>query len=63
MNELIEAIENMKPAHLAYTLRGGLNETIQIKDTVILNHRRYRTAGELKVGYSVTLNNNEVVLT
>lgn len=63
MNELIEAIENMKPAHLAYTLRGGLNETLQIKDTVILNHRRYRTASELKVGYSVTLNNNEVVLT
>lgn len=46
MNELIEAIENMKPAHLAYTLRGGLNETLQIKDTVILNHRRYRTASE-----------------
>lgn len=63
MNELIEAIENMKPAHLAYTLRGGLNETLRIKDTVILNHRRYRTANELKVGYSVTLNNNEVVLT
>lgn len=63
MNELIEALENMKPAHLTYTLRGGLKETLQIKDTVILNHRRYRTASELKVGYSVTLNNNEVVLT
>ncbi|MCP6682773.1 YmfQ family protein [Bacillus nakamurai] len=62
MSELIETLENIKPAHLAYTLRVGLNETLEIKDRVILNHRRYRTAGELKVGYSVTLNNNEVVL-
>ncbi|MCC9023713.1 putative phage tail protein [Bacillus nakamurai] len=62
MSELIETLENIKPAHLAYTLRVGLNETLEIKDRVIINHRRYRTAGELKVGYSVTLNNNEVVL-
>ncbi|WP_262119297.1 YmfQ family protein [Bacillus subtilis] len=62
MSELIETLENMKPAHLAYTLRAALNEPFQIKDTVILNNRRYRKASELKVGYSVTLNNNEVVL-
>ncbi|MCI4140004.1 phage portal protein, partial [Bacillus vallismortis] len=31
-------------------------------DTVILNHRRYRTSSELKVGYSFNLNNNEVFL-
>ncbi|MGK9429554.1 YmfQ family protein [Bacillus atrophaeus] len=63
IGELIETLENMKPAHLDYTLRAGFNEPLQIKDTVIFNHRRYRTASELRVGYSVTLNNNEVVLT
>nr|WGD93045.1 YmfQ family protein [Bacillus subtilis] len=62
MSELIETLENMKPAHLAYTLRVALNEPLQIKDTVILNNRRYRKVSELMVGYSVTLNNNEVVL-
>ncbi|MBT2573691.1 YmfQ family protein [Bacillus sp. ISL-51] len=62
ISELIETLENIKPSHLAYTLRAGLNETLELKDRVILNHRRYRTASELKVGYSVTLNNNEVVL-
>lgn len=40
MSELIETLENMKPAHLAYTLRAALNEPLQIKDTVILNNRR-----------------------
>lgn len=63
IGELIETLENMKPAHLDYTLRAGFNEPLQIKDTVIFNHRRYRTASELRIGYSVTLNNNEVVLT
>ncbi|KUP41803.1 MULTISPECIES: YmfQ family protein [Bacillus subtilis group] len=62
MSELIETLENMKPTHLAYTLRAAVNEPLKIKDTVILNNRRYRKASELKVGYSVTLNNNEVVL-
>ncbi|MCY8362992.1 YmfQ family protein [Bacillus spizizenii] len=62
MSELIETLENMKPAHLAYTLRAALNEPLQIKDTVILNNRRYRKVSELMVDYSVTLNNNEVVL-
>ncbi|KJD56745.1 YmfQ family protein [Bacillus velezensis] len=62
MNELIETLEKIKPAHLAYTLRAALNETLEIKDRVILNNRRYRKVSELKVGYSVTLNNNEVVL-
>lgn len=63
MTELIETLENMKPAHLAYTLRPAFNENLQIKDTVILNHRRYCKVSELRVGYSVTLNNNEVILT
>jgi hypothetical protein len=62
MNELIETLEKIKPAHLAYILRAALNETLEIKDRVILNDRRYRKVSELKVGYSVTLNNNEVVL-
>ncbi|MCY8176956.1 putative phage tail protein [Bacillus inaquosorum] len=62
MSELLETLENMKPAHLAYTLRAALNDPLKIKDTVILNNRRYRKASELKVGYSITLNNNEVVL-
>ncbi len=48
MSELIETLENMKPAHLAYTLRAALNEPLQIIDTVILNNRRYRKVSELK---------------
>jgi hypothetical protein len=34
MNELIETLEKIKPAHLAYTLRAALNETLEIKDRV-----------------------------
>ncbi|MGN9864726.1 putative phage tail protein [Bacillus swezeyi] len=63
VRELIETLENMKPAHLAYTFRPGFNEQLKIKDTVTMNHRRYRKIKELRVGYSVTLDNNEVVLT
>ncbi|KAA6450335.1 putative phage tail protein [Bacillus swezeyi] len=63
VRELIETLENMKPAHLVYTFRPGFNEQLKIKDTVTMNHRRYRKIKELRVGYSVTLDNNEVVLT
>ncbi|MFP7378182.1 YmfQ family protein [Bacillus paralicheniformis] len=63
VRELIETLENIKPAHLAYTFRQGFNEQLKIKDTFIMNHRRYRKIKELRVGYSVTLDNNEVVLT
>ncbi|TPE70677.1 putative phage tail protein [Halalkalibacterium halodurans] len=59
---IVEALENMKPAHLAYVLRPAFEERIKIKDTVILNQRRYRRVRELRVGLSVTLDNNEVVL-
>ncbi|MEJ9331100.1 YmfQ family protein [Bacillus licheniformis] len=63
VRELIETLENIKPAHLAYTFRPGFNEQLKIEDTFIMNHRRYRKVKELRVGYSVTLDNNEVVLT
>ncbi|CAI8939954.1 YmfQ family protein [Bacillus sp. IT-13CA1] len=63
VRELIETLENIKPAHLAYTFRPGFNEQLKIEDTFIMNHRRYRKIKELRVGYSVTLDNNEVVLT
>ncbi|TES56194.1 DUF2313 domain-containing protein [Halalkalibacterium halodurans] len=59
---IVETLENMKPAHLAYVLRPALNERIRIKNTVTLNLRRYRRVRELRVGLSVTLDNNEVVL-
>lgn len=51
MSELIETLENMKPAHLAYTLRAALNEPLQIIDNVILNNRRYRKVSELKANW------------
>ncbi|MEC1574280.1 DUF2313 domain-containing protein, partial [Bacillus haynesii] len=63
VRELIETLENIKPAHLAYTFRPGFNEQLKIEDTFIMNHRRYRKIKELRIGYSVTLDNNEVVLT
>ncbi|MCY8384841.1 YmfQ family protein [Bacillus haynesii] len=63
VRELIETLENIKPAHLAYTFRPSFNEQLKIEDTFIMNHRRYRKIKELRVGYSVTLDNNEVVLT
>lgn len=59
---IVETLENMKPAHLAYVLRPAFNERIRIKDTVTLNHRRYRKVREWRVGLSVTKDNNEVVL-
>lgn len=59
---IVETLENMKPAHLAYVLRPALNERIRIKNTVTLNLRRYRRVRELRVGLSVTKENNEVVL-
>jgi hypothetical protein len=59
---IVETLENMKPAHLAYVLRPALNERIRIKNTVTLNLRRYRRVRELRVGLSVTKDNNEVVL-
>ncbi|MGG1595558.1 putative phage tail protein [Terribacillus saccharophilus] len=62
VKQIIQTIEDMKPAHLGYLLRAALNETIQFIDEVTVNRRRYRKVRELKIGYSVTLDNNEVIL-
>ncbi|MCM2674102.1 putative phage tail protein [Alkalicoccobacillus plakortidis] len=62
VRQIVETLELMKPAHLAYVLRAGLNERLQIIDTVTVNYRRYRRVKELRVGLSVTRDLNEVVL-
>ena len=62
VRQIVETLELMKPAHLAYILRAGLNERLSIIDTVTVNYRRYRRVKELRVGLSVTRDLNEVVL-
>ncbi|KYG33887.1 putative phage tail protein [Alkalihalobacillus trypoxylicola] len=59
---IVEVLESMKPAHLVYTLRAALNNSIKIQNEVIINFRRYRRVREMRVGLSVTRDNNEVIL-
>ncbi|HAB0053943.1 DUF2313 domain-containing protein [Listeria seeligeri] len=60
--EITTMIEKTKPAHLGYTMRSGIVENITFNEQVVANNRRYRKVREINWGYSLLLENNEVIL-
>lgn len=60
--EITAMIEKTKPAHLGYTMRTSTADTLNIKDRVFVNNRRYRKVREIVFGMPLLMSNNEVEL-
>ncbi|EAC8000972.1 DUF2313 domain-containing protein [Listeria monocytogenes] len=61
-SEITSMIEKTKPAHLGYSMRSVVFENLTFSEKVVANNRRYRKVGEIKFGYPLLFENNEVIL-
>ncbi|EAD0692799.1 MULTISPECIES: putative phage tail protein [Listeria] len=61
-SEITSMIEKTKPAHLGYSMRSVVIENVTFDEKVVANNRRYRRVREIKFGYPLLFENNEVIL-
>lgn len=59
---LQKLINDIKPAHLSYTISPRTAEKMKFKEKVYVNLRRYHTVREFRVGKPAMMEQNEVAL-
>lgn len=59
---LVRVINDVKPAHLSYTIAPRVMEKLKFKEKVSVNLRRYHTVREFRVGMTPMMEQNEVAL-
>ncbi|HBZ09108.1 MAG TPA: DUF2313 domain-containing protein [Bacillus bacterium] len=59
---MMKVLEDVKPAHLSYTISSRTVEKMKFKEKVYVNLRRYHTVREFRVGNPAMREQNEVAL-
>lgn len=59
---LVNLLNNVKPAHLSYTIAPRIKDKFKFKERVYVNLRRYHTVREFRVGMTTMMEQNEVEL-
>lgn len=59
---LVRALEELKPAHLSYTIMPRIIEKFRFVEKVYVNLRRYHTVREFRVGMTFMKEQNEVMI-
>lgn len=59
---LVKVVDDVKPAHLSYTIAPRIKEKYKFKEKVFVNLRRYHTVREFRVGMTPMMEQNEVAL-
>lgn len=60
--QLVRLLDEIKPAHLTYTVAPRMHEKMKFTTKVYANLRRYHTVREFRVGFSPMKEQNEVEL-